>query len=86
MSKVGERNARGGAVLSAFDGPLKEVRILDTESAITNKNGLFDLIYTAPGAKRGMLGLGKIPISGDVASLMCDHCHRILLYGVPRDS
>ena len=67
------------------DGPLEEIKILDNESAITRKTGLFDLIYTDPDAKRSFFG-GKIPISGDVRSKICGACHRILLYGVPRDS
>ncbi len=67
-------------------GSLSEIKILDTESAITNKNGLFDLIYTAPDATRSLLGFGKLPIRGDVAAMMCDNCHRIVLYGVPRET
>jgi hypothetical protein len=66
-------------------GPLDEIRILDTESAITRKTGLFDLVYTAPDAERSFWG-GKIPVSGDVSAWICGKCHRILLYGVPRDS
>ena len=38
-------------------GPLNEIKILDTESAITTKIGLFDLIYTVPDAKRSMFGV-----------------------------
>ena len=67
-------------------GALHEIKILDTESAITNKNGLFDLIYTDPDATRSMLGFGKLPIRGDVTAVMCDACGRILLYGIPRES
>lgn len=67
-------------------GSLSAITILDTESAITNKTGLFDLIYTAPGATRSLLGFGKLPIRGEVAAMMCDKCHRILLYGVPRET
>ena len=66
-------------------GVLEEIRILDTESAITRKSGLFDLIYTDPNAERAFLS-GKIPISGDVAAFMCVKCHRIFLYAVPRES
>jgi hypothetical protein len=63
---------------------LDPIRILDNESAITRKTGLFDLIYTAPDAERAFWS-GRIPISGHVVSYMCGKCQRIFLYGVPRE-
>jgi hypothetical protein len=41
-----------------------------------------DMEYTVPEAQRGFW-MGRYPVEGRVAAYMCDHCGRLLLYGVP---
>ena len=61
-------------------GDLGEIRIVDKTTV--GGGGHHNLEYTVPEAKRSFWAQ-TYPVEGEVASLMCQSCGRITLYGRP---
>jgi hypothetical protein len=61
-------------------GPMYRIRLIDKAHGQSHA----ELEYTVPQAHRSFW-LGQYPVEGRVAAYMCDHCGRVLLYGIPYD-
>jgi hypothetical protein len=55
------------------------IRLIDKFS---NYQAHGEVEYTVPEAQRSSW-TGRFPVEGRVAAFMCDHCGRLLLYGIP---